>query len=136
MQAIPQYEAMFLHGILHRIEGDYNNARAWYVDVADSDVFKTVWDEGKETALSFIGRVEMLRKEGKSEGWHEDDRKDREELEEESRREIDNVVTFCLEKFGTGKWEDVSSKWAQPSGGKIAEQKQKMIVGGEGFRQF
>jgi hypothetical protein len=28
IQAAPQHEAMFLHGILHRIEGDYDNARA------------------------------------------------------------------------------------------------------------
>jgi hypothetical protein len=29
MQAAPQYESMMLHGILHRIEGDHENARAW-----------------------------------------------------------------------------------------------------------
>ncbi|KAI4246445.1 MAG: hypothetical protein LQ352_006388, partial [Teloschistes flavicans] len=44
MQSPPAYEGMFLHGILHRIEGDYDNARAWYSNVADSDVFKFTWD--------------------------------------------------------------------------------------------
>jgi hypothetical protein len=136
MQAAPQHEAMFLHGTLHRIEGDYDNARAWYGDVAESEVFKSVWKEGKERALEFIRRVEVLRKERKSEGWHEDDKEEREKLEAESRREIDAVVEFCVEKFGTVRWEDVSSEWAQPRGGKVAEQKQKMVVGGEGFRQF
>ncbi|KAJ5038740.1 uncharacterized protein L3040_006420 [Drepanopeziza brunnea f. sp. 'multigermtubi'] len=34
MQAKPAFEGMFLHGILHRIEGDYDNARMWYSDVA------------------------------------------------------------------------------------------------------
>lgn len=29
MQAPPAFEGMFLHGILHRVEGDYDNARAW-----------------------------------------------------------------------------------------------------------
>lgn len=136
MQAAPQHEAMFLHGILHRIEGDYNNARAWYGDVAESEVFKSVWKEGKERALEFIRRVEVLRKERKSEGWHDDDKEERKELEGESRKEIDAVVKFCVDEFGTQRWEDVSSEWAQPRGGKVAEQKQKMVVGGEGFRQF
>lgn len=29
----PKIESMLLHGILHRIEGDYENARLWYRDV-------------------------------------------------------------------------------------------------------
>ncbi|EXJ80299.1 hypothetical protein A1O1_08441 [Capronia coronata CBS 617.96] len=29
MQAPPAWEAMYLHGILHRVEGDVDNARAW-----------------------------------------------------------------------------------------------------------
>ena len=29
MQADPAFEGMFLHGILQRVEGDYDNARAW-----------------------------------------------------------------------------------------------------------
>lgn len=141
MQASPAWEGMFLHGILHRIEGDYDNARAWYGDVSDSEVFAKVWrDEngmkGKERALQFIRRVEKLRKEGKGEGWDESCEVERKELESESRREVGEVVEFCMSKFGTGKWEDVSDVWVQPTGGKVKEQKEKMVVGGEGFRQF
>ncbi|KAJ9626621.1 hypothetical protein H2204_010009 [Knufia peltigerae] len=43
MQAKPAWEAMYLHGILHRIEGDIENARAWYEDVKDEEVFEFVW---------------------------------------------------------------------------------------------
>jgi hypothetical protein len=68
MQAAPQFESMMLHGILHRIEGDYENARAWYRDVKDSDVFRTVWgDGGSEKAMDFVRRIEILRKETKHE---------------------------------------------------------------------
>lgn len=43
MQAAPAFEAMYLHGILHRVEGDLDNARAWYIDVQDSEAFMDVW---------------------------------------------------------------------------------------------
>ena len=36
MQAPPAVEGMLLHGILHRAEGDFNNARAWISDVSDA----------------------------------------------------------------------------------------------------
>ncbi|KAH0006328.1 hypothetical protein KCU78_g12374, partial [Aureobasidium melanogenum] len=47
MQSDPAFEAMYLHGILHRIEGDFNNTRAWYHDVSGSEPFELVW--GKAT---------------------------------------------------------------------------------------
>lgn len=38
---------MYVHGMLHRIEGDIDNTRAWYGDVKETEVFKSVWgDEG------------------------------------------------------------------------------------------
>ena len=43
MQAKPAEEAMYIHGILHRIEGDLDNTRAWYGDVKDSEAFQWVW---------------------------------------------------------------------------------------------
>lgn len=43
MQAAPATEAMYIHGILHRIEGDLDNTRAWYGDVKSSEVFQSVW---------------------------------------------------------------------------------------------
>jgi hypothetical protein len=66
MQAARQHEAMFLQGILHRIEGDYDNARAWYGDVKDSAVSHDVWslhDEtsGIEDAMAFLTRNRGLR---------------------------------------------------------------------------
>ncbi|KAL8696457.1 MAG: hypothetical protein Q9201_007645, partial [Fulgogasparrea decipioides] len=68
MQSPPAYEGMFLHGILHRVEGDYDNARAWYSNVSDSEVFRYVWREeeegGKEGAMKFLDAVEGLRKRG------------------------------------------------------------------------
>jgi hypothetical protein len=36
MQAPPAVEGMLLHGILHRCEGDFPNARAWISDVSDA----------------------------------------------------------------------------------------------------
>ncbi|KAF3000885.1 hypothetical protein E8E13_007857 [Curvularia kusanoi] len=36
MQSPPAVEGMLLHGILHRIEGDMDNARAWVGDVGDA----------------------------------------------------------------------------------------------------
>lgn len=40
------WEAMFDHALLHRIEGDIENARAWYADVAGSGAFEYVWADG------------------------------------------------------------------------------------------
>jgi len=39
----PKFESMFVHGMLHRIEGDIDNTRAWYGDVNGSEVFQSVW---------------------------------------------------------------------------------------------
>lgn len=137
MQAAPAYEGMYLHGILHRIEGDYDNARAWYGDVADSEVFRKVWEGskgGKEGALEFVGRVERLRK-GKGRGEGEEGREEREVLERESAREIGGVVEWCVGRFGTEAWRDASMVWTRPD-----EEHRKvgneMVSGGKGYREF
>jgi hypothetical protein len=52
MQAPPAWEAMYAHGILHRLEGDIDNARAWYGDVKDAEVFQAVWGGGEGDTLS------------------------------------------------------------------------------------
>lgn len=124
MEAPPAYESMFMHGILHRIEGDYDNARAWYGDVQDSEVFKAAWPHGLETAKQFLDKIEGLRK--KREG-------DLFGLEKESLREIENVVEFCRKKFGTGEVKDASGVWVKSDKGDMS---QNMIIGGEGWRQF
>ncbi|KAL9028400.1 MAG: hypothetical protein Q9196_003224, partial [Gyalolechia fulgens] len=85
MQSPPAYEGMFLHGILHRIEGDYDNARAWYDNIKDSDVFTSVWrgEGGTQGALDFIWQVERLKKAGEG---------NQEELAGRSAEEIQKVV--------------------------------------------
>ena len=125
MQAAPAYEGMFLHGILHRVEGDYDNARAWYGNVKDSEVFKSVWED-EEQARSLIGRVEALvqRKEG-----------EKENLEKESIREIKAVVDFCKKKFGDGEMKDATEAWVQPSE-EHRKMGEEMVSGGKGFRHF
>ncbi|KAK5458171.1 hypothetical protein LTS15_004250 [Exophiala xenobiotica] len=55
MQAPPAWEAMYAHGILHRLEGDIDNARAWYGDVKDAQVFQAVWGGGEGDTLSGDG---------------------------------------------------------------------------------
>lgn len=128
MQNAPAWEGMYIHGLLHRVEGDYRNAEAWYGNVAESDVFQHVWpgEQGLEQAKAFIRRVEKLRKEKVGDG---------KELEGESKREIHAFVGWCKSKFGTGRVEDATTVWVEPSEEhrKIAA---KMLVGGEGWRQF
>ncbi|KAK0265916.1 hypothetical protein LTR91_019064 [Friedmanniomyces endolithicus] len=128
MQNEPAWEGMYIHGFLHRVEGDYRNADAWYANVAESECFHRAWPgkEGLEDAKAFIRRVERLRKQKIG---------DVKELERESQREVDALVGWCREKFGTGRIEDATQVWVEPSEEhrKIAS---KMLVGGEGWRQF
>ncbi|KAI4266568.1 MAG: hypothetical protein LQ337_008750 [Flavoplaca oasis] len=126
MQSPPAYEGMFLHGILHRVEGDYDNARAWYDNVSDSDVFKHTWPGGKGNALDFVARVEKLKKERDG---------DEKGLGMESLEEIKKVVEWCKQKFGEQRMDDATEAWVKPDEGnrKMAED---MVSGGEGFRNF
>ncbi|MCJ1474970.1 hypothetical protein MMC13_003630 [Lambiella insularis] len=125
MQAAPMYEAMYLHGILHRIEGDYDNARAWYGNVADTEVYKKAWSS-KEEGVDFVGRIEALNK--RKEG-------DAEALGKESVEEIKAVVRFCIGKFGKDQVQDASVAWKQPDGD-LKQVGQDMVSGGKGFRNF
>ncbi len=144
MQAAPAYEGMFLHGILHRIEGDYDNARIWYRDVADSEVFKHTWDTVDE-ALGFIGDVQSLKNGGagsggsgsgnKKKGGGEGEGKNKEELEAKSRREFEKVIEWCEKRFGTDTWEDGTKAWVKNSE-KISEISQDMVTGDSGHRKF
>ncbi|KAK5006492.1 hypothetical protein LTR28_006432 [Elasticomyces elasticus] len=141
MEAAPAHEGMYVHGILHRIEGDYDNARAWYADVCESDVFLAVWGGGdggsgsegkdaaaaKERALGLIGRIQAFnRKHGEG---------DRGALEQESRREIESVMKWCSDKFGTDRWEDATKAWVRPSE-KIKKMGEDMVSGNAGYRNF
>lgn len=126
MQNKPAGEGMFIHGLLHRVEGDYRNAEAWYGDVCASDGFKRCWPGGLEEAKRFIAEIETFVKAKQG---------DIGKLEEESKREVDGLVSWCKEKFGTGKLEDGTQAWVKPSE-KEREMAAKMLVGGEGWRQF
>jgi len=125
MQAAPAYEGMYLHGILHRIEGDYDNARAWYGDIAGSEVFGKVWGS-KEEGVGFVGKVEALNK--RREG-------DKEVLEGESLREIRTVVEWCVGRFGKGVFRDATRAWVQPDE-ELKKMGQDMVSGGKGHRDF
>ncbi|CZR66113.1 uncharacterized protein PAC_16014 [Phialocephala subalpina] len=135
MQAAPAFEAMYLHGILHRIEGDVDNARAWYRDVKETDVFRAAWEEGGlERAMDFMGKVEGVKgivRGGKLNGG--DGEVD--EVREESLMELKAVLGFCEIFFGTGKVEDASGVWVSMSE-KNKDIAEKMIAGGEGWRRF
>ncbi|KAF8863845.1 hypothetical protein BDZ45DRAFT_670076 [Acephala macrosclerotiorum] len=133
MQAGPAFEAMYLHGILHQIEGDIDNARAWYMDVKEADVFKAAWDRkgGLGVAMNFLGRVEEL-KEGVRKGQEEDGDTS---AREESLGELKAVLDFCKTKFGTGKVDDAIGKWVGMSA-KNRDIAEKMVTGGEGWRRF
>ncbi|KAK6415141.1 hypothetical protein LTR95_017627, partial [Oleoguttula sp. CCFEE 5521] len=128
MESAPAYEAMFIHGLLHRVEGDYRNTDAWYGDVSESEVFQSVWgsDGGLEGAKGFVQRVEGLRKEGKG---------NKEELVKESGREIEALKDYLLKKFGTEQIKDATTVWVGKSE-KGKEAAKNMVVGGEGWRQF
>lgn len=127
MQSPPAFEGMFLHGILHRIEGDFDNARAWYGDVGDSDVFQSAWKKGGlDTAKGFIAEVEALvkRKEG-----------EREALARTSIDEIKAVVEFCREKFGERRMVDASEAFV-PNDERIQKLSEEQTLGGKGHRKF
>jgi hypothetical protein len=129
MENRPAYEAMFLHGLLHRIESDYRNAELWYGDVSESEIFAAAWPEsrgGLKAAHEFIQRVEMFKK--KKEG-------DKQALQEKSKVEIEAIAKFLKEKFGTDAVVDATTVWVEKPE-KSKEAAKKMIVGGEGWRQF
>ena len=126
MQNRPAWEGMYIHGILHRIEGDYRNAEAWYGDVSESECFKRCWPSGLEDAKDFLHGVEKLRKEKVG---------DEKALERESGREIEALVGWCKEQFGTGRMEDATQAWVKPPE-ELKETMANMVVGGEGWRKF
>jgi hypothetical protein len=139
MQCPPAWEGMLLHGILHRVEGDYDNARAWYRDAKDSEVFSYAWGRcpdtssistgsrnGIDAALGFIADIQSLK---------ETSNGDAEELGSRSLDEIQAVVAFCAKRFGVQRVADAREAWTTNEG-KIEDKSQAMIVGGEGWREF
>lgn len=145
MQSAPAYEGMYLHGILHRIEGDYNNARAWYSDVKESDIYAKIWgkeghtwknwkenggDNGQflDAGQKFLDAVQRFKETKGKEG-------DKTALEEESRRELDGITYWCVQRFGTHKMEDASSAWVKASD-EIRKIGEDQVNGNSGRRNF
>lgn len=165
MQAAPALEGMYIHGLLHRVEGDYDNARAWYADVCEAECFTSFWgdvphdpntntnedgasirkaqddgyfhiftpsgEKGKKvpaqlSARQFLDEIERLKRHGKG---------DKEALERTSRAEIEALLKWCEDKFGTGRVEDATKVWVQ-SDEEHRKIGQKMVSGGEGYRKF
>lgn len=159
MQAPPAVEGMLLHGILHRAEGDFNNARAWISDVADAcegyqpkhkedgqkldpEVAKQVGSNcdissslikfvyGDEEPQSLIDAVEEFRGKKKSE------RTDgKEDVEKRIRGEAKKVLEWCKSKFGDGVFDDATKAWVKNSE-EISKISGDMVSGGKGYRKF
>jgi len=147
-QSAPAYEGMYIHGVLHREEGDFDNCRAWYADVDSQEVFENFWgkatkeendevadrrDGGKgakvpaqKNAREFLDNIEKLKKTGKG---------DKERLAEEMKKEKEVLMKYCVEKFGTQKFEDATKAWVKPSDD-IKSKGQDMVSGGQGHRKF
>lgn len=142
---------MFLHGILHRIEGDYDNARMWYSDVAEAEIYQQIWGKGKifkevkeqreeygfgrvregelDEGQRFLNRVQEYKGNREKSGIQQG------ELETESRREIEAVIKHCREKFGTERIEDASDAWVENSE-EIQKMSDDQINGDKGHRKF
>ena len=165
MQAAPAWEAMYLHGILHRFEGDLDNTRAWYGDVEESEVFQWVWDgmhvedskitprgggQSKsptaptaafELAMSFIDRVEAYKRSPTLSRFKSNEESPskgvsvEQSLADVSLREMRRVLSFCELKYGTSAVVDASQFWVSMNQ-KHAEKAGQMIIGGEGWREF
>ncbi|KAF5874260.1 uncharacterized protein Bfra_004267 [Botrytis fragariae] len=149
MQSAPAFEGMYLHGILHRIEGDYDNSRAWYSDVKESEIYSKLWGKGGQTwkawkekhdnagnresldnGQKFLDAVQKF-KETNGKGSE----KEKASLEKQSKEELDGVIEWCVNKFGTSKMIDASSAWVKPSD-EIRKMGEDQVNGDSGRRKF
>jgi hypothetical protein len=160
MQAAPAVEGMLLHGILHRCEGDFDNARAWASDVRDAcegwvpkhqgeekldDEMKAKISggEGVEESLvefvyqnmdggleKLIDDVERFRTKGRKVSEGEE-----EAIEKRIRQEMQRVLEWCSKKFGDGAWLDASEAWVQNSE-EVHQMSNDMTSGNKGWREF
>ncbi|KAJ9641886.1 hypothetical protein H2199_005099 [Coniosporium tulheliwenetii] len=161
MQAAPAFEGMLLHAMLHRIEGDYNNARAWYADwegpvvqkkgdemeAGEEGGEKGEWDGRAANAdeLEEVETVKGPRRGGPAlrralefvdavEKLKRDGEGNKAELEGVSGREIRRMLDWCVRRFGTEEVLDASGAWKQSEAHR--EMQVDMTTGGKGFRKF
>jgi hypothetical protein len=59
MQSPPAWEGMAMHALLHRFEGDLDNARAWYSDIAGCSLLEFLW--AKDGTVGEVRDAERLR---------------------------------------------------------------------------
>lgn len=159
MQAAPALEGMLLHGILHRCEGDFRNARLWTADIGDAcegfkpkkkeegekldaDVAKRCGCPGIEGSLvGFVYREEGVDGAKKLIDDVEGFRKRRGGESEEGRlneritKEMGRVLEWCEKKFGTQTYTDASSAWVKNSE-EVQKISNDMVSGGKGYREF
>jgi hypothetical protein len=137
-QSEPAVECMYLHGILHRIEGDVENARCWYGDVDGAEVLRAVWGGGEAKAdwRVFLDRVEARRDvhAGRAKGGQSAEEEDV-ELSRISLWELERLLDVLENMLGLEAMADSSAVWVQPDK-EIGEKGNAMIVGGEGWREF
>lgn len=153
-----------LHGILHRIEGDYNNARVWYTEASGlgertneltktegEDAFVAFWsgvctdgenkrteaERARDASLAFLDRVQTLAEQ--SDGQAQDygkGTKEREELERISKAELESVVEWAARTYGWGTWNggDGSAAYTGSTDEQKEEMRQQQFEDG-GFRK-
>ncbi|KAF1844653.1 uncharacterized protein K460DRAFT_376305 [Cucurbitaria berberidis CBS 394.84] len=164
MQAPPAVEGMLLHGILHRAEGDFDNARAWIGDVGDacagfvpkrrgqserleSEVYERIGSgEGANAQTSLISFVysdeeeegmKLIRDVEVFRGKKGRERLhgEEEQIEERIRMELSRVMEWSGSKFGDGEVLDARSAWVKNSDD-ITSMSNAMVSGDMGWRKF
>ncbi|KIP07771.1 hypothetical protein PHLGIDRAFT_408501 [Phlebiopsis gigantea 11061_1 CR5-6] len=144
-----------LHGILHRIEGDYANARVWYREASGlgeraneatvregEEEFVRFWsgvagvgagdderrrkEKALDAAMAYLDRVEKLK--NASKGQVQDagrGTEERKDLEKLSRAELVSVVEWIAAKYGWGRWNGGDASRAYTES--TDEQKREMV---------
>jgi hypothetical protein len=155
MQAPPAVEGMLLHGILHRAEGDFNNARAWIGDVKDAcEGFQPKKKaQGQRLDDEVAGKIQGARGVEKSlieyvyggeepgrlvddvEAFRKRKVGEEGEIERRIRREGEMVLEWCRGKFGDGEFRDATRAWVKNSE-EISKISGDMVSGGKGYREF
>lgn len=153
----PKAEGLFVHGILHRVEGDYENARAWWRDgavcapgviarvhtggVGDAEgiidatcAFRVAYERGYAVARRRMGYDAVSVAE---EGSREEEEEEEEfaALKAAHDGELRRVWSWCVQRYGVERWVDASGEFGEKSD-KYRELAGAQLVGGEGWRVF